>query len=452
MKAKKLWGILLSVVMVMTLLSGCGKGNNTKGDQKTSTGDTLKEAASESPAKKGDKIITWMFWDDLEATTDLMSKQYAEVIKRFNKADNGYHCNVVTTNLEEYDTKLNALIAAGQAPDVWICNPGPNMKQYVDAGVVMDLTDILNKDTKWKNSFSEGMFSNLTYDNKIMAIPTNFAAACVFYNKDIFKKAGVEIPKTWDDFIAACKKIKAAGYSPISISAGTSWCLSMVAGYLCDREGGPDNLEGINNGTAKWTDKSFVEAAKKLKDLSAYFQPTYVGDSNDQATANFYKGNAAMLVQGSWAIAQINGNNAKMQDKCGVFQFPGITGGADPNRWIVKTDNLLVSKNTKNKDACIALLKAFTDETAQKATAEIAGKMPSCKVDIDYSKAPKQLKDVQDCMKTVTGTLDFYNESLATVEAGKEFDNKMVSIVMGDMSVQDGLAALQKFYDDNIKK
>lgn len=459
MGMKKVLAVLLSTAMVATLLVGCGSTASEPAATEEATAEEVPAATEEAPAAEEetadaasgeDETITWMFWDDLEATEDLMSLQYAETIKRFNEADNGYHVDVITTNLEEYDTKLNALIAAGQMPDVIICNPGPNMTQYVEADAVMDLTDILEADPEWKDSFTGGIFERMTYDGKIMAVPTNFAAACVYYNTEIFEKAGAEVPTTWDEFMTTCQKIKDAGYSPLSISAGTPWCLSMVAGYLCDREGGPDNLKGVNAGTAKWTDPSFVNAATKLVELSQYFQPTYLGDSNDQATANFYNGEAAMLIQGSWAIAQINGSAPEMQDKCGVFQFPAVEGGADPNRWIVKTDNLLISKNTKHKDACIALLKEFTGETAQKATAEIAGKMPIIDVEVDYSKAPKQLSYVQDCMKTLTGTLGFYNESLASVEAGDKFDNTMVSIVMGEMTPEEGLAEIQKFYEDNV--
>ena len=167
------------------------------------------------------------------------------------------------------------------------------------------------------------------------------------------------------------------------------------------------------------TDENCIEAGTKLKDLSQYFQATAAGDSNDQATAAFYNGEAAMLVQGSWAIAQINGNNPDFESKCGVFQFPGIDGANDPNRMIVKTDNLLMSSTTEHQDAAIALMKMFTDETAQKYTAEVGGKFPIIKdLDIDYDKAPAQLKYVQDIMAKATGTFGFYNESLASVEAG----------------------------------
>ena len=127
------------------------------------------------------KEITWMFWDDLAATEDLISLGYADIIERYNAEYEGqYHVTAITTNLEEYDTKLNALIAAGQTPDMFICNPGPNMDVYVDAGVAADLTPILTGDeADWYATFTDGIFERMTYDGKIMAVPTNFAAAYV---------------------------------------------------------------------------------------------------------------------------------------------------------------------------------------------------------------------------------------------------------------------------------
>ena len=287
--------------------------------------------------------ITWMFWDDLEATEDLISKGYKEVIDRFNEEYDGkYHVTPITTNLEEYDGKLNALIAAGQTPDVYICNPGPNMDVYVNAGAAADLTDILeNQEADWYASFTDGIFERMTYDGKIMAVPTNFAAACVYYNTEMFADAGVEVPTTYDELIAACQKLQDAGYTPISCSAGTAWCLSMIAGYLCDRQG---------------------------VDLAA-----------------------------------------------------------------------------------IALMKMFTDETAQKYTAEVGGKFPIIKdLDIDYDKAPAQLKYVQDIMAKATGTFGFYNESLASVEAGDCFDNAMVDIFLGNQTPEEAFQTVQTFYEENV--
>lgn len=427
---KKFLAVLLSVAMVATVFAGCGKKEDTDVQE-----------------------ITWMFWDDLDASIDLITKGYKEVIDRFNDTYKGqYHVTAVTTNLEEYDAKLNAEIAAQNCPDVFICNPGPNMDVYVNNGSAKDLTAILNKEKDWYNSFTNGIFERMTYDGKIYAVPTNFAAALVFYNTEMFASAGVEVPTTYTEWLAACQKLKDAGYTPISCSAGTAWCLSMVAGYLCDRAGGPDNLAGVTAGTLDWTSETFTNAANKLVELSQYFQSTAAGDSNDIATAAFYNEEAAMLIQGSWVIGQMNGEGANpaIEAKCGVFSFPAIEGGADPNRMIVKTDNLMMSATTKSEEACIALMKMFTDDTAQKYTAEVGGKIPVTGVSIDLNKAPKQLGYVMDILSKSTGTLGFYNESLANTEAGDVFDNAMVDIYLKSCTVSEGLQKVQDFYTENV--
>ncbi len=436
---RKVLGVLLSVLMVTSLLTGCKNGSSSKTTNENSNGVVE---------------LQWMFWDDLTATEDLISKGYAEVIERFNEQyKDKYHVTAITTNLEEYDTKLNALIAAKKSPDVFICNPGPNLTQYVEAGVAADLTEILNnKEKDWYGNFTEGIFERMTYDGKIYAVPTNFAASLVFYNTEMFEAAGVEVPTNFTEWIDVCQKLKDAGYTPISCSAGTAWCLSMIAGYLCDRAGGPDNLKGVNEGTLDWTSESFITAGNKLAELSKYFQETAAGDSNDQATAAFYNGEAAMLVQGSWAIGQINGANPEFESKCGVFSFPAIEGGADPNRMIVKTDNLVMSSTTKNQEACIALMKFFTDETAQKYTAEVGGKIPVINVAYDEDKAPAQLAYVMDILEKSTGTFGFYNESLASVEAGDVFDNAMVDLFLGSLTSEEAFAQVQEFYQNNVWK
>ena len=302
----------------------------------------------------------------------------------------------------------------------------------------------------WKDTFtSDAVFAGGTYSDGIYAIPLNIAAACVFYNTEMFEKAGAEVPKTFDELLTSCQKLQDAGYTPITISAGTAWCLSMVAGYLCDRNGLV--LSDIADHKTDWKDEKVINAGKQIQELSKYFQKTAAGDDNDIATAAFYNEEAAILIQGSWAIAQINGNNPDFESKCGVFQFPAIEGANDPNRMIVKTDNLLMSSTTEHQDAVIALMKMFTDETAQKYTAEVGGKIPIIKdIDIDYDAAPAQLKYVTDILANATGTFGFYNESLASVEAGDCFDNAMVDIFLGNQTPEEAFQTVQTFYEDNV--
>ncbi len=433
---KKLLACVLSAVMVASTLVGCGSAAPAAG----AASDDKAEASAD-----GVEEITWMFWDDLNATEDLISLGYKDTVERFNKDYEGkYHVTPITTNLEEYYAKLNALVAAGETPDCFIVSPGPNLDVYVNPGVTADLNDYLKADG-WIDTFNggEGAFSQQTYDGKIQAIPLNIAAACVFYNTEMFEKAGITtMPTDFAGLLDACEKLQAAGYTPITISAGTAWCLSMLAGYLCDSQ--KVDLDAINSGNASWLDSNVVTAVNNLVEISKYFQPTAAGDTNDVATANFYNEEAAMLIQGSWAIGQMNGSNPEIEKKCGVFAFPGTDG-----RVIAKSDSIAMSASSKHKDAVIAFMKYFTDDTAQKYTAEVGGKIPVTKVEYDAAKAPAQLAYVMEVFSNAKSTFGFYNESMASTEAGSTFDDAMVAIYLGT-PVEEGLNIVEDFYKNNV--
>ena len=439
---KKILASLLSVAMVASLLAGCGSAAGTStGGSSSGSG----QAAADGEVQE----ITFMVWDDLEASSDLITKGYKDSIDRFNADFEGkYHCTPVTTNLEEYYTKLNALVAAGDTPDVFIVSPGPNLDDYVKPGVAAKLDDYLADG--WKSTFtSDAVFAGGTYDDGIYAVPLNIAAACVFYNTEMFEAAGASVPKTYSELLDACAKLKAAGYTPITISAGTAWCLSMVAGYLCDRNG--LNLDDVAAHKTDWMDEKVINAGKQIQELSQYFQPTAAGDDNDIATAAFYNGEAAILIQGSWAIGQINGNCEEgFADKVGVFAFPAVDGSsADPNRVIAKSDSLAMSSSTKYPEASIQLMKYFTDDTAQKYTAEVGGKIPVTNVQYDTSVAPPELAYVMDVFKSANATFGFYNESLYDTEAGSTFDNCFVDIFTGTDPAT-ALEPIQEYYEENV--
>ena len=95
---KKLLAVILSAAMAATLLTGCG--STPDASDETAASDSGETASADN---SGVQEITWMFWDDLTATEDLISKGYAETIERFNADYEGqYHVTAITTNLEEY--------------------------------------------------------------------------------------------------------------------------------------------------------------------------------------------------------------------------------------------------------------------------------------------------------------------------------------------------------------
>ena len=77
-----------------------------------------------------------------------------------------------------------------------------------------------------------------------------------------------------------------------------------------------------------------------------------------------------------------------------------------------------MSATTEHPEAAIALMKYFTDDEAQRYTAEVGGKIPVTNVEYDMDVAPAQLADVMDVFSNATGTFGFYNESLVSSDAG----------------------------------
>ena len=460
MKMKKFLAVCLSAAMTMSMLAGCGGSSAAPAasdaaapaatEEAAPAADAAEEAAPAAAASGDVQEISFMVWDDLNATEDLISKGYANSIERFNKDYEGvYHCTPITTNLEEYYSKLNALVAAGETPDVFIVSPGANMNDYALTGVAAPIDSYLAADG-WKDTFtSDAVFAGSTYSDGIYAVPLNIAAACVFYNTEMFEAAGASVPKTFGELLDACQKLQDAGYTPITISAGTAWCLSMVAGYLCDRNGLV--LSDIAEHKTDWKDEKVINAGKQIQELSKYFQKTAAGDDNDIATAAFYNGEAAILIQGSWAIGQINGSCAEgFADKVGVFAFPAVEGGnPDSARVIAKSDSLMMSSTSKCPDGAVALMKYFVDETAQKYTAEVGGKIPVTSVEYDMAVAPPELSYVMDVFKGASSTFGFYNESLADTEAGSTFDNCFVEIFKGEDPAT-ALDPIQEYYEMNV--
>ena len=444
MKKRRLLATLMTAAMFATTLTGCG-GSSGGSSNNSGSGSSATTNNNGGGSSDGVQEITWMFWDDLNATEDKISLGYKDTIERFNKDFEGkYHVTPITTNLEEYYNNLNAHVSAGETPDVFIVSPGPQLTDYVEPGVAAPLDEYLNKDG-WKDTFkSDAVFTQQTYDGKIYAVPLNTAAACCFYNTEMFEKAGASVPKTWDEMITACDKLKAAGYTPVTISAGTAWCLSMVAGYLCEAEG--VSLPKLADGSASWEDGKLESVGNKLLQFSEYFQRTAAGDTNDVATANFYNEEAAILIQGSWVIGQMNGANPEFESKCGVFQFPGV------ERLIAKSDSLCMSSTTKYPEASAALIKYFTDDTAQKYTAEVGGKIPVTNVKYDESVAPKQLSYVMDIFGKAKGTFGFYNESMPTTETGAHFDDTMVAVFLKDMTPAEAAKDMEDYYKTNCRK
>ncbi len=139
---------------------------------------------------------------------------------------------------------------------------------------------------------------------KLVGVATDLSLVNLYVNKPLLDKAGVGIDdlKTWDGFLAAVKKLKDAGITPIMTSGHDKWPVQHWLLYLMLREGGPDIMDRVRTGGFATPD--FVKAANDLIDLGKLqpFQDTWLSDDWLTSIGKFGDGDGAIYLAGNWSI------------------------------------------------------------------------------------------------------------------------------------------------------
>lgn len=216
-------------------------------------------------------------------------------------------------------------VSADKTPDLAYTWPAASvLAGYARTGKVAPL-DAYYAKYKWDgiNDFYRGRNS---YRGNIYGVPMEQDLMGVYYNRDLFKKLGLEVPKTYAEFQAVAAKVKEAGYVPIAFGNRDRWpatnTLSLVLGLTAGREA----EEKVLFGDGSWTDPAFKKAAETIADWAkeGYFPRGFNGIGYDEANGLFLGGRAAMTITGSWALQDM-ARSAKFD--LGVFMLPPISEG-----------------------------------------------------------------------------------------------------------------------------
>lgn len=266
-----------------------------------------------------------------------------KAIDAFNQANPDNKIAVTFFQNDAYKTKIKTAIGANQAPTIIYNWGGGTLKTYAEANQVEDLTSWLDSEPDLKKKFFPSTFSAATVNGKIYALPNMYVGPIVlFYNKELFQKAGVQPPKTWEDVMSLVKTFNGMGVAPFSLGGQSRWTSMMWLEYLLDRIGGPDVFKAIFDGKPNaWKDPAVIETGTKIQELvsaDGFIKgfSSITADSNaDQAL--LYTGKAAMMLHGSWTYGPMkrDGKNFVQDGKLGFVQFPSVAGGkGDPKNGV----------------------------------------------------------------------------------------------------------------------
>lgn len=302
---KKLLALLLGGTMMVSL-AACGKGSGDSGAasdggaaaESSKSGDGSPEAAS------GDKIAI-TFWHAMGGTNGEVTQQ---LIDDFNASQNEI---VVTGEYQgTYDdtiTKLKAAMQSGNMPDV--CQMyDVGTKFMVDSGYVVPVEDMFETTGYDKGTVMEVITSYYSVDGKQYAMPFNVSTPMLFYNKDVFEKAGLDPdtpPATYDEVLEFSKKIVESGAAPVGYSQAIyGWFfeqqLAGIGAYYGNNENGrADAVTAVDfdqNGGG-------LKVFRMWKDMyDSGFSADYGTTTADTQTA-FFSGQVGMIIESTAILA-----------------------------------------------------------------------------------------------------------------------------------------------------
>jgi len=180
---KKWSALLLSVVCTAGVLAGCGSNNTDSSNAGTNAGNNGNAAGQEVK-------LTMMTWEGKEMTAAIQ-----EAVKKFESDNPGIKVEVLPTPLADYTTKINSLISINKAPDVFMSGNDTELISGKN-GQLYDWTSQMEADQSFFDNFYPGIIPNWLVDGKLYGIPGLMNSYGVFYNKKMFKDAGLTEPKT----------------------------------------------------------------------------------------------------------------------------------------------------------------------------------------------------------------------------------------------------------------
>jgi raffinose/stachyose/melibiose transport system substrate-binding protein len=253
---------------------------------------------------------------------------------------------------------IQVLLSSNDAPDVLMVNSGPGrVLPLAKAGMLMDLTDYYTS-RGWREKTVPYVLDALkNFDSRIYEVVDYIDVFQVYYNKDLFAKAGVRPPAAWNELITVCEGLKAAGIQPFVIGATDNFMLGWFAGNLFQSAGGFSLMTDVIYGNKSWDSPEIIRAYDTLIDFvnKGYINSDAAAINSDEARTRHAVGQAAMAIIGNNYLKTYVDQGMCKFETFGTFMIPSMIGGrATPTGGLAQS--WIVNKNTKKLDACLAFL------------------------------------------------------------------------------------------------
>jgi raffinose/stachyose/melibiose transport system substrate-binding protein len=318
--------------MITVSATACSSGQNVSSAGSTATG-------SSTGSKDIKTLSLLMYTDWYKDGWKALEKYIAD-----NPTEAGFKLDIQKiAGGSQGDQVIETKFASDDLPDLLeTYNP-----QWVEANAngldkLVDLTGI-GSYSEYDDKLMDGAYK---YKGKLYGMPIDSGVLSgMFYNKKVFQELNLTVPKTWNELLSVCGKIKSSGknITPVFYSAKDEWTVQVLplVGLSEDQVASglnhTDFMGKINKDQIHFADcKNFTNLVGKGKELidKGYINKTYLSDTYDNAQAALANGKAAMYPLGTWVMDQIVSKYPDKVNDIGAFALPTESGKGLVNRWI----------------------------------------------------------------------------------------------------------------------
>jgi len=313
-------------------------------------------------AWSADKIVMRM-GDNLPNRTAAWGAVVEMINAEFTKAHPNVTFETESYQDQPWQEKVKLYATSGQLPDVmkyWSFST--LLKPLVDSNLVAELP---LADFKAMN-FVPGSLEVNMINGKLYGVPTNADFWVIYYNKRLFKDAGVAVPKTIEDLMASIPKFRAKGIAPMTTDGKDAWPLSITFDNLTERYSGTFSIiQGALDRKDRFTDPAFVQGARLLQEMAkaGLFNDDLLTSDYGASRNLFGQEKAAMYLMGSWEMGIPTDQSfpQSFRDNVSAFQIPALKGGkgvaGDQMAWF--GGNYVLNAKSKYKDLGLEYIKFY---------------------------------------------------------------------------------------------
>ena len=248
-------------------------------------------------------------------------KAFEDIVAKFQAANPDIEVVLNTTEHEAFKTAIRTILAADKGPDVATWFAGNRMAGFVSDGLFANISDVWASEG-WGSSMASTMPS-VTFNGKQYAVPYSYYQWGIYYRKDIYEANGISIPKTYDEFLDNCKKLKAKGIASVAIGTKYLWTAAGWFDYINMRTNGLDYHINLMLGKTKYTDQGVVNTFKNWARAidAGCFMDDHQNYSWQEAQPPLINGEAASYLIGNFIV---NNLPEETQAQLDFYQFPPI--------------------------------------------------------------------------------------------------------------------------------